>query len=403
MRGLALLGLVLAIAGLPASRTPAGAFPPLLTYAVSHPVGQIGGEAGLCATAPAGQAFRISDPQEDRAPAWSPNGRLIAFEREETRDPAGGPANLSDIFVTNPQGRHLRNVTRLAGANVNYGPSWSPDGTKLAFVAASHGGALEIVNGDGTGATVVVAVSEPDELGRPSWSPDGQRLLYSSVRGANLSAVYVVGVDGRNEQKLIDSATDPVWSPDGGQIAYLAVQGGAESVAVADADGSNQRVLRSGESLFGHLAWSPDGAWIAFGSRQGTSLHLMMIRPDGSGEHPASTGGVQAYDPAWRPAGPPPTDRRPCFVRGTSKNDVLVGTDRGDLIIGGKGEDVIRGRGGDDVLVGGGGHDRLEGGRGDDVLVTADGGRDYALGGPGKDSAVIDRTDRLRSIEYRYR
>ena len=129
----------------------------------------------------------------------------------------------------------------------------------------------------------------------------------------------------------------------------------------------------------------------------------MLIKPDGSGEHRAPTGGLQAYDPAWRPAGPLPTDRRPCFVRGTSKNDVLVGTDRGDFITGGKGNDVLRGRGGDDVLVGGSGQDRLEGGRGDDVLVAADGARDYVSGGPGKDSAVIDRADRLSSIEYRYR
>jgi len=403
MRGLALLGLVLAIAGLPASSASAAApSGPLLTYAVAYLVDQVGGEGGLCATDPAGHAFRVSDPQDDAEPAWSPDGRLIAFEREATRDPMA-PGNIFDIFVTDAQGRHRRNVTRFGGGNLNYGPSWSPNGTKLAFFGAWYGGGIRIVNVDGTGATEVVGVGYPGSIGSPSWSPDGQRLLYGSVRGAHPSAVYVVDIDGKNETKLIDSAASPVWSPDGEHIAYLAVQGQEASVAVANADGSNQRLLTSAaESLFGRLDWSPDGSWIGFSRHPGASFQLMLIRPDGSDEHPAPTGGLQAYDPAWRPAGALPTHRRPCLVRGTSKNDVLVGTDRGDLMVGGKGNDLLRGRGGDDVLVGGSGHDRLEGGRGDDVFVTADEARDYVFGGPGKDSAVIDHADRLGSIEYRY-
>ena len=144
MRRLALLGLVLTTSGLPASGASAGApSGPLLTYAVAYPVDQVGGQGGLCATDPAGHAFRVSDPQEDREPAWSPNGSLIAFEREATRDPMAS-GNIFDIFVTDAQGRHRRNVTRLGGANLNYGPSWSPDGTKLAFVGAWYGGEIEI-------------------------------------------------------------------------------------------------------------------------------------------------------------------------------------------------------------------------------------------------------------------
>ena len=92
-------------------------------------------------------------------------------------------------------------------------------------------------------------------------------------------------------------------------------------------------------------------------------------------------------------------------VRGTRHADRLVGTLKGDLIWAGLGNDIVHGGGGDDVIVGDvpysahPGRDRLYGGGGHDFIDANDGRRDLVNGGPGKDRAMFDRHDRVRSIE----
>jgi hypothetical protein len=134
------------------------------------------------------------------------------------------------------------------------------------------------------------------------------------------------------------------------------------------------------------------------------------------------------------PAFLPPPARTPvspklarCTIRGTSGNDRLTGTSKRDVICGLGGNDVIRGRGGNDVIYGGSGNDRIYGGSGNDLLhgqsgndrldggpgrdrIYGDSGRDsirardkrrrdLIVGGRGRDTARVDRGDRVRSVE----
>ncbi len=104
------------------------------------------------------------------------------------------------------------------------------------------------------------------------------------------------------------------------------------------------------------------------------------------------------------------SDAQRCTITGTARADVLNGTARADVICGRGGNDTIRGRGGNDTLLGEGGNDTIIGGNGLDVMVGgagndsffAAGGRaDRINGGPGRDRAVVDRSDRLVSVEVR--
>jgi len=117
---------------------------------------------------------------------------------------------------------------------------------------------------------------------------------------------------------------------------------------------------------------------------------------------------VDVVAPAAQPAVAPATHRaahtfsgtaRADRLTGSSANDVLYGLGGADVLLGRKGNDVLYGGRGNDVLDGGPGADRLFGGPGNDTLRARDGRRDLVDCGPGRDTAVVDRIDRVSGCE----
>ncbi|MFZ0130560.1 MAG: hypothetical protein WAL77_14180, partial [Candidatus Dormiibacterota bacterium] len=157
----------------------------------------------------------------DSDAAISPDGTRIAFDRG-----GGSSTDASGIFLMNVDGSHLTRVTTppAAAAGGDAFPSFSPDGTKLAFVryGASDGteGAIYIVGVDGKGLRQVTPAPYIDAA-RPHWSPDGSKLLFgtpgSPVGVGGVRNVYVVNVDGSDLIELThmvgnDFAENPAWS-----------------------------------------------------------------------------------------------------------------------------------------------------------------------------------------------
>lgn len=403
---------------------------PLLTFVVA-PADSDLIPLGLCATDLHGQTFRLSDPRQDAYESWSPDGRFLTFTRR-TND-SYSDNHYEDMLMTDERGSIIR---KLGSGRVSYaGPWWSPSGNSLAGMAFwGASSSLWVMNLDGSGGSTIFSSGF---VSTPSWSPDGTRLLFSKWQSGE---TYVVDADGSNRRKLLDSSTDPVWSPDGRQFAYVALgaDGRHTGLAVAQADGSDPRLLAEGDVA--GPAWSPDGTTIAFTRQVETSVRVALIRPDGTNEHTIATGGGPVWSPdgdtiafekpgeparvaairpdgtdertietglpgtatlspAWRRSAPLPRNRRPCVAKGTAGRDVLRGTKRGDVIFGGAGNDTINGAGGRDVLVGGPGRDRLLGGPGNDFFSARDARRDRLFGGPGWDRGDYDRLDRVVSVE----
>jgi dipeptidyl aminopeptidase/acylaminoacyl peptidase len=88
----------------------------------------------------------------DYDPAWSPDGRKIAFARQ-------GSGSQSDIYVMDSDGSNVVQLTDDGGGHTDLGPTWSPDGTKIAFEAGVMGGPgpLDVMNADGSHRTTLVS------------------------------------------------------------------------------------------------------------------------------------------------------------------------------------------------------------------------------------------------------
>ena len=211
----------------------------------------------------------------DLTPAWSPDGRLIAF----TSTRGGG----FDIYVMNADGSEQRRLTNLSERGLGaVEPSWSPDGKRIVFRTRVKQVDIYVINLDGTGLSRIT--SGEGQPATPSWSPDGQKIAFSRTRKGN-DEIHVMDADGRNVIQLtFNDALDrrPAWSPDGRRIAFQSNRDGDLEIYVMNADGSNQLRLTRNPGRDLYASWSPDGRRIAFHSEVLGHIQIHTMNADGS-------------------------------------------------------------------------------------------------------------------------
>ena len=102
---------------------------------------------------------RLTTTGDDYDPSWSPDGSEIAFSREDDSKADADTTVTSDIFVMDADGENVRRLTRGGPKNTYHNPVWSPDGSKIAFMAGVEGGpgGLVVINADGSNPTELVA------------------------------------------------------------------------------------------------------------------------------------------------------------------------------------------------------------------------------------------------------
>jgi len=159
----------------------------------------------------------------------------------------------------------------------------------IAFVSTRDGnGEIYTVNADGSNPRRLTNYREWD--GFPTWSPDGTQIAYYSYLNAKNWVIKIMDADGSNVRRLTDNgACDgaPSWSPDGTKIAFNAdadCTAKHREVYVIDADGSNQRNLTNHDADDVHAVWSPDETQIAFSSNRDGNYEIYVMAADGS--HP---------------------------------------------------------------------------------------------------------------------
>jgi len=219
-------------------------------------------------------------------PTWSPDGTQIAFERD------------GEIFIIGAAGGTPVNLTNHPALDMS--PAWSPDGSRIAFASDRDGQAeLYLMNSDGSG--LVRVTHGVGFVGHPAWSPD-QIAFDCEIESGNRD-ICAVKADGTGLVRLTsDSAVDsgPAWSPDGSKLAFSSTRTTQPSeLYLMNPDGSG--VTRVGTGIAGQEpAWSPDGLWIAFGSQwQCGGTCLYVVKADGTNLSRLTPDG---YGPAWNPA-----------------------------------------------------------------------------------------------------
>ena len=204
---------------------------------------------------------------------WSPDGALIAFRSERSGDP--------EIWVMSADGTEQHRVT--AGLS----PAWSPDGSQIAYsspgdIPCPPGTGLQctglsIMNADGSGQH---RVPNADGGEYPSWSPDGTRIAFNS----NLTGDHVMYIVQPDSSNLVDlsgvgEGWQVDWSPDGQLILFTSSRDYTDNytdVYVMRPDGSDIRRLTNLRAYT--PAWSPDGSHIVF-----SAPGLFVMNADGTG------------------------------------------------------------------------------------------------------------------------
>ena len=233
------------------------------------------------------------NPAEDDRPAWSADGRKIAFVSGRAGD---------GIYLMKADGSGLRRLLRDAAF-----PAWSPDGKEIAFLS-DRGGNYDIYVMGANGGSVRDLTRNPagyQAIGRPAWSPDGSKLAFDRGRlhGGD-EHIYLMNADGSGQRELTRTAgtsRDLAWSPRGGAIAYASDLRGNFDIYLLTLDGHFVRRLTSRQAEDTAPTWSPDGRRIAF-SRGSSVTAIYVMNADGSGQRKLMNA---ATNPAWQPAARP--------------------------------------------------------------------------------------------------
>jgi WD40 repeat protein len=242
-------------------------------------------------------------------PTWAPDGRRLAF------------AATGGVWVMDVSDGTSQQILSCGEGPDGCTIAWAPDGLRIAV---AHGDTLELVDPDGSNRTTLFVQIHPSH---PTWSPDGTRIAFTGSIGSGMG-LYTINRDGSDPAPMLGPVQgigtfDPAWSPDGSTIAYFGstdIRGCEDPIGsatpfcddqwqlhvmVLPLGGSEPRELHDAGTCYCNgfapsLTWSPDGTSLALDVLGGNGVPSGLVVMSADGTSLRQLLG-DAGTPAWQP------------------------------------------------------------------------------------------------------
>jgi TolB protein len=237
------------------------------------------------------QTVRWSD-EPILSPSWSPDGTHLAYVSLERKKPV--------VYVQSLMTGQYQAVANYWGSNS--APAWLPDGKRLAVVLSKDGGSqIYFISADGKGEPRRMTVSSAIDT-EPNFSPDGELMLFTSDRGGT-PQVYSMPVKGGETRRLTFEGSynvSPRFSPDGKSFTFIQRNNGRFNVAVQDLATRQVQVLTDG-SIDESPSFAPNGRMILYATEVRGRGVLSAVSSDGRVKQRLSENAADVREPAWGP------------------------------------------------------------------------------------------------------
>jgi len=240
-----------------------------------------------------GGQIALASPDPIISPAWSPNGRELAYVSFESQKAV--------VWVQDVLSGQRRMLANFRGSNS--APAWSPDGRDLALTLSRDAVAqIYLMSRDG-GAPRRLTQSQAIDT-EPAFTPDGRQIYFVSDRGGG-PQIYRMPASGGNAERVSFSGSyniSPAISPDGRALAYITRQGGAFKLMVQELAGGAP-VAITDTSDDESPSFAPNSRLLVYTSRAAGRDVLMTSTLDGRIKSRLLTTGADMREPAWGPFG----------------------------------------------------------------------------------------------------
>lgn len=237
---------------------------------------------------------------EDKDPGWSADRTMIVYATLYGSD--------FDLAVMTPEGSFSTYLTDDGGDGHDFQPSWSPDGSQVAYTHYLFPDNQVYIKDANLAASatnlsdLLIPKGENDAF--PDWSPDGTKIVFMSQRTGDFDIYIMDTITGSDLLTLTANGSDdrnPSWSPDGERILYHSNEDGDYEIYVVNADGTGNKQNLTNNTVYSEKSpdWSPDGKKILFQSDRDENWEIYMMNPDGSEQIRLTYNDADDLSPCW--------------------------------------------------------------------------------------------------------